>query len=58
MGLIVTEVLMFILLFHPQFRNIPAYTELTWDYSYEIGSVPGKIMYCKCGAKDCKGRLL
>ncbi|XP_066913706.1 histone-lysine N-methyltransferase SETDB1-B-like [Clytia hemisphaerica] len=39
-------------------QNIPAYTELTWDYSYEIGSVPGKELYCKCGSKDCKGRLL
>lgn len=39
-------------------QNIPAYTELTWDYNYEIGSVPGKELICKCGSKECKGRLL
>lgn len=39
-------------------QNIPAYTELTWDYSYEIGSVAGKTLICNCGSKDCRGRLL
>lgn len=39
-------------------QNIQSYTELTWDYNYETGSVPGKILICKCGAKSCKGRLL
>ncbi|XP_065646369.1 histone-lysine N-methyltransferase SETDB1 isoform X7 [Hydra vulgaris] len=38
--------------------NIPAYTELTWDYNYEVGSVPNKHLSCKCGSKQCKGRLL
>ena len=39
-------------------RNIPALTELTWDYNYEVGSVPDKELICKCGSKQCKGRLL
>jgi len=39
-------------------QNIPAYTELTWDYNYEVGSVPDKVLHCKCGSKHCKGRLL
>ena len=37
---------------------IRAGTELTWDYSYQVDSVPGKKLYCHCGAKECKGRLL
>ncbi|XP_045118672.1 histone-lysine N-methyltransferase eggless-like isoform X3 [Portunus trituberculatus] len=38
--------------------NIKAGTELTWDYSYDVGSVAGKIKYCYCGARKCRGRLL
>jgi len=37
---------------------IRAGTELTWDYSYDVGSVPDKVLYCHCGAKECRGRLL
>lgn len=37
---------------------IPAGTELTWDYSYDIGSVPGKRMKCHCESLYCRGRLL
>ncbi|CAI6367971.1 unnamed protein product [Macrosiphum euphorbiae] len=37
---------------------IPAGTELTWDYSYDIGSVPGKRMKCHCDSLYCRGRLL
>ena len=37
---------------------IRAGTELTWDYNYHIDSVPGRKLYCHCGAKECKGRLL
>nr|CAD7591759.1 unnamed protein product [Timema genevievae] len=33
-------------------------TELTWDYSYDIGSVPGKVLHCHCGSTECRGRLL
>ncbi|XP_042206255.1 histone-lysine N-methyltransferase eggless-like isoform X2 [Homarus americanus] len=38
--------------------NIRAGTELTWDYNYEVDSVPGKVKYCYCGARKCRGRLL
>ena len=38
--------------------NIRAGTELTWDYCYEVDSVPGKIKYCYCMSKNCRGRLL
>ncbi|XP_076063214.1 histone-lysine N-methyltransferase eggless-like isoform X2 [Oratosquilla oratoria] len=38
--------------------NIYAGSELTWDYNYEVDSVPGKFKYCYCGAKKCRGRLL
>lgn len=37
---------------------IKAGTELTWDYNYDIGSVPGKVLYCYCNNADCRGRLL
>eukprot|EP00795_Rhopilema_esculentum_P011410 gene11410-21609_t len=39
-------------------QNVPALTELTWDYSYEVGSVPGKVLQCYCGSIECRGRLL
>lgn len=38
--------------------NIRAGTELTWNYNYELGSVPGKILICQCGSESCRGRLL
>ncbi|VVC45391.1 Post-SET domain,Methyl-CpG DNA binding,Pre-SET domain,SET domain,DNA-binding domain [Cinara cedri] len=37
---------------------IKAGTELTWDYSYDVGSVPGKVMKCHCESVHCRGRLL
>ncbi|GIY26905.1 histone-lysine N-methyltransferase SETDB1 [Caerostris extrusa] len=37
---------------------ISAGTELTWDYNYEVGSVEGKVMYCYCDSRTCRGRLL
>ncbi|XP_060858818.1 histone-lysine N-methyltransferase SETDB1-like [Metopolophium dirhodum] len=37
---------------------IPAGTELTWDYNYKLGSVPGKNLKCYCGSPFCRGRLL
>lgn len=37
---------------------IRAGTELTWNYNYDVGSVPGKVLYCECGAETCRGRLL
>ncbi|XP_077285961.1 SET domain bifurcated histone lysine methyltransferase eggless [Arctopsyche grandis] len=38
--------------------HVRAGTELTWNYNYDIGSVPGKVIYCRCGAPNCRGRLL
>ncbi|CAH0761854.1 unnamed protein product [Diatraea saccharalis] len=38
--------------------HIKAGTELTWNYNYDVGSVPGKVLYCYCGAPNCRGRLL
>lgn len=37
---------------------LSAGTELTWDYSYDVGSVPGKVMKCHCESAFCRGRLL
>lgn len=39
-------------------RSILPGEELTWDYNYEVGSVPGKVLYCQCGSKSCKIRIL
>uniref|UniRef100_A0A8D9ENV0 Histone-lysine N-methyltransferase eggless n=1 Tax=Cacopsylla melanoneura TaxID=428564 RepID=A0A8D9ENV0_9HEMI len=39
-------------------KFIEAGSELTWDYAYDIGSVPDKVVYCYCGTTDCRGRLL
>ncbi|XP_052738923.1 kinesin-related protein 4 isoform X2 [Bicyclus anynana] len=39
-------------------NHIRAGTELTWNYNYDVGSVPGKVLYCFCGAQNCRGRLL
>jgi len=39
-------------------KHIPAFSELTWDYNYEIGSVEGKKMLCYCMSSKCRGRLL
>ncbi|XP_064090855.1 LOW QUALITY PROTEIN: histone-lysine N-methyltransferase SETDB1-like [Macrobrachium nipponense] len=40
-------------------RNIRAGCELTWDYQFRsVDSVPGKVKYCYCGEKKCRGRLL
>ncbi|KAK3912030.1 Histone-lysine N-methyltransferase eggless [Frankliniella fusca] len=37
---------------------IKAGSELTWDYNYDVGSVPDKIIICQCGSSECRGRLL
>ncbi|KAL3317912.1 SET domain bifurcated [Cichlidogyrus casuarinus] len=39
-------------------RNIEAGEELCWDYSYAVGSVEGKELYCYCGSTNCRRRLL
>ncbi|XP_068146589.1 histone-lysine N-methyltransferase eggless [Drosophila tropicalis] len=38
--------------------HIRSGTELTWNYNYEVGVVPGKVLYCQCGAANCRIRLL
>ncbi|XP_021695283.1 histone-lysine N-methyltransferase eggless [Aedes aegypti] len=38
--------------------NVRAGSELTWNYNYDVGSVPGKVLYCQCGAENCRQRLL
>ncbi|KAH8253248.1 hypothetical protein KR032_004503, partial [Drosophila birchii] len=38
--------------------HIRSGTELTWNYNYEVGVVPGKVLYCQCGAQNCRIRLL
>ncbi|GLV36651.1 eggless [Carabus blaptoides fortunei] len=37
---------------------IRAGTELTWNYNYDVGSVPNKVIFCHCGSPECRGRLL
>lgn len=39
-------------------RYIRAGVELTWDYNYDVGSVPERVMYCQCGSEECRGRLI
>ncbi|XP_077519248.1 histone-lysine N-methyltransferase eggless-like isoform X2 [Amblyomma americanum] len=39
-------------------RYIRAGVELTWDYNYDVGSVPERVMYCHCGSLECRGRLI
>lgn len=33
-------------------------SELTWNYNYVLGSIPGKIINCHCNSPGCKGRLI
>ncbi|GFS05993.1 histone-lysine N-methyltransferase, partial [Elysia marginata] len=39
-------------------QYIRAGTELTWDYNYEVDSVPDRVLYCYCNSPICRGRLL
>lgn len=39
-------------------QYIRAGTELTWDYNYEVDSVPDRVLYCYCNSAICRGRLL
>ncbi|KFB45627.1 histone-lysine n-methyltransferase [Anopheles sinensis] len=38
--------------------NIKAGEELTWNYAYDVGSVPGKVLFCNCGERECRKRIL
>ncbi|NXN16454.1 SETB2 methyltransferase, partial [Indicator maculatus] len=35
-------------------RLVKAGTELTWDYGYEAGSMPGTEISCHCGVQKCR----
>lgn len=35
--------------------NIPAHTELSYDYNYAL--LNGRQLHCSCGAVKCRGRL-
>ena len=37
---------------------VKAGQELCWDYNYEVGSIPDKVIHCNCGSETCRGRLL
>ncbi|KAG9491836.1 hypothetical protein GDO78_000372 [Eleutherodactylus coqui] len=37
---------------------IKARTELTWEYNYDIGSIPEKEIPCLCGHKMCKNIIV
>jgi len=39
-------------------KFVPAGTELCWDYSYQVGTLPGKQIDCHCGEQNCRKRLL
>lgn len=39
-------------------NSIRAGTELSWDYQYTVGSVPGKVIFCRCGSANCRKRLI
>ncbi|KAJ8352801.1 hypothetical protein SKAU_G00242770 [Synaphobranchus kaupii] len=39
-------------------RPVPAGTELTWNYSYDPGSVPEQEVPCQCGCDKCQGSLI
>ena len=39
-------------------QDIPAGTELTYDYGYAEGVVHNRNMICKCGSEHCRRRLL
>nr|XP_054301797.1 histone-lysine N-methyltransferase SETDB2 isoform X4 [Pongo pygmaeus] len=39
-------------------RYVKARTELTWDYGYEVGTVPEKEIFCQCGVNKCRKKIL
>ncbi|XP_035265910.1 histone-lysine N-methyltransferase SETDB2 [Anguilla anguilla] len=39
-------------------RAVTAGTELTWNYSYDPGSVPEQEVPCQCGCESCQGTLI
>lgn len=39
-------------------RPIRAMEEITWNYNYSLGSIPGRSIQCNCDTLECRGRLL
>ena len=39
-------------------KDIEKDEELTFDYNYSSGQLPGKVVFCRCKKKSCKGGLL
>ncbi|XP_029458714.1 histone-lysine N-methyltransferase SETDB2 isoform X2 [Rhinatrema bivittatum] len=39
-------------------RHIKAGTELTWDYAYEVGSLPENEIPCLCGVQKCRKKII
>lgn len=39
-------------------KHIKAYDEITWNYNYTMGQIPGRRIDCHCGAPNCRGRIL
>lgn len=39
-------------------RYVKAGTELTWDYNYEVGSLPEREIPCLCGVSKCRRRIV
>ncbi|NWV31483.1 SETB2 methyltransferase, partial [Grantiella picta] len=39
-------------------RHVKAGTELTWDYGYEVGSMPETEISCQCGVQKCRKKTL
>ncbi|MEE6472249.1 hypothetical protein FKM82_009546 [Ascaphus truei] len=35
-------------------RHVKAGTELTWEYNYDVGSIPEKEIPCLCGQQACR----
>ncbi|XP_069495430.1 histone-lysine N-methyltransferase SETDB2 isoform X2 [Ambystoma mexicanum] len=39
-------------------RYVKAGTELTWDYNYEVGTMPENEIPCLCGVPKCRKRII
>lgn len=39
-------------------RCLKADDEITWNYSYKVNSIEGRMIECNCGASNCQGRIL
>lgn len=39
-------------------RTIRAMDEITWNYNYKMGCIEGREIKCRCGASNCRGRIL